>query len=72
MHDNAGRAIDSVAGNEALAYSVRSAARMLDLSERKVWQLVIDGEIESVSIGRARRIPRASLVAYLERLRSAA
>jgi excisionase family DNA binding protein len=57
---------------EQLAFSIPHAARVLDLCDRKVWELVKDGEIESIKIGRSRRIPRAALLSYVEGLRSAA
>lgn len=53
---------------EQLAYSVRHAADVLDLSERRMWELVRTGEVESFKIGASRRIARSVLVAYVERL----
>lgn len=50
-----------------MAYSVRTAAKVLDLSVRTVWDLVAKGEIDSFKIGASRRISRAALVAYIER-----
>lgn len=50
-----------------MAYSVRSAAKALDLSVRVVWDLVAKGEIDSFKIGASRRITREALVAYIER-----
>jgi excisionase family DNA binding protein len=71
MHDST--APDSAdLGTEQVSYRVRRAAELLSISERKCWQLVDQGDIESVKIGRARLIPRAALLAYVERLRSAA
>lgn len=79
MHGNAvGRnprgddATAGVASSGQLAYSVKHAARVVDVGERTMWQLVMDGVIESIKIGRSRRIPRAALVAYVERLREEA
>jgi len=40
----------------------------LRLSRAKVYDLIRSRELESVTIGRARRIPRQALVAYLARL----
>ena len=57
---------------EQLLYKIPHAARLLDMSERKVWELVHTGKIESVQIGRSRRITRAALSSYIESLRSAA
>jgi excisionase family DNA binding protein len=50
---------------EQMAYSVQSAARVLDLSVRKVWELVAEGEIESFKVGKSRRIRREALVAFV-------
>lgn len=58
--------------NDQIAYKVPQAAKVLDLSARKVWELVYAGEIESIKIGRSRRVTRAALVAYVDRLRGAA
>lgn len=58
--------------DEQFAYRVPHAAKVLDLGVRTVWGLVHSGEIESIKIGSARRIPRAALVAYVEKLRGAA
>lgn len=52
---------------EQMAYSVRTAAKVLDLGVRTVWDLVAKGEIESFKIGNARRIRRAALLDFIER-----
>lgn len=57
---------------EPLAYTIPGAAHALQISERQVWNLVASGAIESITIGRSRRIPRAALNAYVESLRGAA
>lgn len=57
---------------EQIAYSVTRAARLLDLSERKLWQLVKDGEIASYRVGTARRISRVALLEFVERQEAAA
>lgn len=65
-------------GNAALgephqvAYRVRHAAELVDLSERQMWDLVKKGEIESFKIGTSRRIPRAALIAFIERKKAEA
>lgn len=58
--------------DDQIAYTVKRAAQVLDLGERTMWQLVQDEEIESIKIGRSRRIPRAALVAYVNQLRAEA
>lgn len=76
MHADA--ALDNSTGgnvrppDDQIAYKVPHAAKVLDLGERTVWGLVLSGQIESILIGRSRRIPRAALVAYVESLRTAA
>ncbi len=45
------------------------AAEQLGVSRTTLYELLNAGRIESVRIGRARRIPRAALVAYVDRLR---
>lgn len=77
MHGNA---LDNDAESgtvaEQIAYTVPRAAELLDLGPRTVWQLVKAEEdepgtgIESVKIGWSRRVPRAALLAYMERKRT--
>ncbi len=43
---------------EPLVLRTREAARLLNLSERKVQQMCKSGELEHVYFGRALRIPR--------------
>ena len=45
-----------------------SAARTLQVSRATLYELLRRGEIPSVRIGRARRVPIAALQAYVERL----
>ncbi len=47
--------------------SVGRAAIALGLSSRKVWQLVLDGEIPSFKIGSRRLIRLADLEAFAQR-----
>lgn len=54
-----------------LLYTVPDAAAQLSVSERKVRDLVADGAIDSVLIGRRRLIPHDALAAYIERLKRA-
>jgi excisionase family DNA binding protein len=68
---------NSIGGNnrppdDQIAYKVPHAAKVLDLGVRTVWGLVLSGEIESILIGRSRRISRSALVAYIDSRRSAA
>lgn len=52
--------------------TVEVAAQMLSISRSQVYVLFRDGHLESVKIGRSRRIPVAALIACIEELRSAA
>ena len=45
------------------------AARRLSLARSTLYELLLRREIESITIGRARRIPMSALVAYIDRLR---
>lgn len=53
---------------EQLLYRVEDAARVLSLGRSKTFELIANGEIKSVQIGRSRRVPRAALEAYAARL----
>jgi excisionase family DNA binding protein len=48
---------------------VEEAAELLGLGRTKTYELVLSGELESVKVGKARRIPRAALEEFVERLR---
>lgn len=57
-------------GEEALdLLRVPEAARRMSLSARTVWRLIYSGELESVKIGRARRVAPDDVAAYIARLR---
>jgi excisionase family DNA binding protein len=51
-------------------YSVEEAANMLGIGRTYMFHLLATGEIDSLKIGRCRRIARDALDGYLERLRS--
>lgn len=55
----------ALAEPEQVAYKVPHAAKLLDLGERKVWQLVYSGELESFTVGTARRITRQAILDYI-------
>lgn len=46
-----------------------ATARRVGLGRTKLFELMKSGEIQSVKVGRARLIPEAALVEYVERLR---
>jgi len=52
-----------------LVYTIAEAATALRISRSKFYQLLGAGEIESVHIGRFRKIPADALHDYLARLR---
>lgn len=45
---------------------VRDLAEILDLSERRIYQLIRKGDIPSVRLGRTIRIPKAVWDAFIE------
>lgn len=51
-------------------YSVPRAAEALDLSPRKTWELVYDGSLPTVRVGRRRLVTDAALDAYVAALTS--
>lgn len=52
-----------------LLLSVEQAAARLGLGRTVMFGLVKSGEIESVKIGRSRRIPADALLTYVKKLR---
>ncbi len=50
-------------------YTVAELARRWALSEMTITRMIAAGQIESVKIGRARRIPREAVASYAARLR---
>jgi excisionase family DNA binding protein len=42
----------------------------LQIARSRVYQLVGAGELESIVIGRSRRIPESALQAYIDRIRA--
>ncbi|MGH3867833.1 MAG: helix-turn-helix domain-containing protein [Pseudonocardiaceae bacterium] len=54
-----------------LLLTVEEAAKRLGVGRTLMYTLVKDGEVESVQIGRLRRIPADALFRYLEQLRAA-
>ena len=55
---------------EILFYTPEDAAHLLSIGRTKVFELMASGELQSVQIGRARRIPRESLEDFATRLRT--
>jgi len=59
-------------GKRKLLFTVPEAAEMLGLGTTKVWELVMAGEIESVLIGRARRVSRQAIESFVSDLEQSA
>lgn len=53
-----------------LLHSPEGAAERLQCGRTLIYELMASGEIESIKIGRLRRIPDDALVAYVNKLRS--
>ncbi len=53
-----------------LLLTVVEAARLLGVGRSTAYELLASGELESVHIGRSRRIPVAAVENYVESLRS--
>jgi excisionase family DNA binding protein len=54
-----------------LLLTVEEAAHQLGIGRTLMYALVKDGKVESIHIGRLRRVPADALPRYLQRLRSA-
>ena len=54
-----------------LLYDIPTAAEQLSVSTRMLDRLIADGVIETVKVGRLRRVPADALADYIERLRRA-
>jgi excisionase family DNA binding protein len=52
-----------------LMLTIPEAARRLSIGRSFIYQLIIAGELETVQLGRLRRVPFDCLVEYVERLR---
>ena len=51
-----------------LLLTVEEAAEQLGIGRTLAWRLVSDGELESVRIGRLRRVPRSAIEDYAAQL----
>jgi excisionase family DNA binding protein len=52
-----------------LLYSVPEAARLLGVGRTYMFRLIASGEIESIKVGKLRKIPRDALGLYIDRQR---
>jgi len=55
--------MNAIVETEPLAYTISEAAHLTRLSTRTVRRAIQSGRLQSVHVGRAVRIPRASLIA---------
>lgn len=53
-----------------LLLTVREAAALLRLGRSTVYELIADGELETVHVGRCARVPLAAVESFVERLRA--
>ena len=56
--------------DDRLLLTVVDAARRLEISRSLLYELLATGELESIHVGRLRRVPAEALAAYVERQRS--
>ncbi|GGR78484.1 hypothetical protein GCM10010169_23330 [Micromonospora fulviviridis] len=52
-----------------LLLTVEEAARELGIGRSRMFELIGSGAVDSVKVGRSRRIPTAALGEYVDRLR---
>jgi excisionase family DNA binding protein len=57
---------------EKLLCSPEEAAQLLGVGRSQMFELIGRGEVESIKIGRLRKIPADALTSYVERLRAEA
>ncbi len=69
--DTAGTEHHSDGHNDVLMLTVEEAARRLGLGRTLVYQLISSGELESVTVGRLRRVTAECLAEYVKALRKA-
>jgi excisionase family DNA binding protein len=62
--------MDARARVEPLLLDVREAASVLGIGRSTLYELIADGEIEVVHIGRAARVPVAALHEFVDRCRT--
>jgi excisionase family DNA binding protein len=68
--DPSGEAAEIFTEPIRLVLTIEQAARWLGIGRTLMYSLVMDGEIESVTIGRLRRIPVECLTEYVTKLRT--
>lgn len=61
-----------IAPDSDLLLTVEEAARRLKVGRTQMYSLITSGEVQSVTIGRLRRVPAECLTAYVSGLMAAA
>ena len=56
--------------DEPLLYTIPEAAAVLRISRTKLYELLDSGDVESIHIGRSRKIPTEALRIYIDKLRA--
>ena len=56
--------------DDSMLLTIPDCARLLTVSARTIESLVASGQLASLRIGRARRIPRTAITEYVDRLLS--
>jgi excisionase family DNA binding protein len=56
--------------DEPLLYTISEAATALRISRTKLYELLDSGDVESIHIGRSRKIPTEALRIYIDNLRA--
>ncbi len=54
---------------DKLLYKPEAAAARLDIGRSKLFEIIAAGDLETVQIGRSRRVPAQALEEYVARLR---
>jgi excisionase family DNA binding protein len=54
---------------EKMLLTPEDVAKALSMGRTKVYQLIMSGAIESISIGRSRRVERSALERFIRRLK---
>ena len=63
---------DSAANAARLLLTVPETAQVLGLGRTKIYELINDGELEAIHVGRAVRIPTEAISEFVQRKRAAA
>jgi len=72
MHEEAFTGSEHTAADAVLLLRVEEAAGRLGIARTLMFRLIKEGEVQSVRVGRLRRVPTSSLEEYVDRLRAGA